>query len=148
MPGAGYWMFPSVQVDNNYKTLLEMLRYLLLLFVLLNSSIACCQNDTILITGNTPVLNVKENEPFALKFLACHDGGYHWFLEKTDTAKVKLINVSSRHTSGRTDMVGGNVYEFWLFKVVSGGTYVLDFIYKRPWLKEEEKAYRVELHVN
>ena len=124
-----------------------MLKYSLLLFVLLNSSIGYCQSDTIMITDDIPALNIKENESFVLKFLACHDCGYNWSLHNIDTLNVKLIKVTSKHTSGRNNIRGGNVYEFWKFKAVSLGTYVLEFNYKRPWLKENEKVYRVELHV-
>ena len=125
-----------------------MLKHSLLLLVLLKCSTGYCQCDTIMITDNIPPLNIKENESFVLKFLACHDCGYHWSLEKVDTSNVKLINVSSQNTSGRNDIDGGNVYEFWRFKVISVGTYVLEFYYKRPWLKENGKVYRVELYVN
>jgi predicted secreted protein len=125
-----------------------MKKLYLVLFVLLNFSICYCQNDTIFVTGDIPILKVKANEPFVLKFLACHDCGYNWSLEKADSSYVKLISLSSRNTSGRNNIEGGNVYEFWKFTVVSAGTYVLEFIYKRPWLKEVEKVFNVELHVN
>ena len=98
--------------------------------------------------GVDSILKVKENEPFVLKFLACHSCGYNWSLDKVDTLNVKLINVTSKHTSGRNDIVGGSVYEFWKIKVIAVGTYVLEFVYKRPWLKDNEKVTCVELYVN
>jgi predicted secreted protein len=61
---------------------------------------------------------------------------------------VKLINVTTKHTSGRNDIRGGNVFEFWKFKVIAVGSYVMEFVYKRPWLKQNEKVSRVELYVN
>ena len=130
------------------KRFVQMLKFSILLFLLFACSICNCQIDTIFITDNIPILKVKENEPFVLKFLACHSCGYNWSLDKVDTSNVKLINVTNKHTSGRNDIVGGSVYEFWKFKVVAVGSYVLEFVYKRPWLKDNEKVASVVLYVN
>lgn len=125
-----------------------MLKCSTLLFLIFAYSICYCQTDTIYITDDNPILKVKENEPFVLKFLACHSCGYNWSLDKVDTLNVKLINVTSKHTSGRNNIMGGNAYEFWKMKVIEVGTYVLEFVYKRPWLKDIEKVICVELYVN
>ena len=125
-----------------------MLKFSTLLFFFFSFSICYCQTDTIFITDNIPILKVKENLPFVLKFLACHSCGYSWSLDKVDSSCVKLINVTTKHTSGRNDIRGGNVFEFWKFKVIAVGSYVMEFVYKRPWLKQNEKVSRVELYVN
>jgi len=125
-----------------------MLKLPTLLLLFFSCSICYCQTDTTFITADSPILKVKENEPFVLKFLACHSCGYNWSLNKVDSSCVKLINVTNKHTSGRNDIVGGNEFEFWEFKVVAVGSYILEFVYKRPWLKENEKVFRVELIVN
>jgi predicted secreted protein len=125
-----------------------MLKYSVLILLLFAWSACYCRNDTIFITDDATTVKVKVNEPFVLKFLACPTCGYHWSLTKTDSSSLTLINVTSRHTSGRTDLVGGNVYEFWKFNAVAVGKYVLEFIYKRSWLKEYKKAARIELYVN
>ncbi len=125
-----------------------MLKCSILLFLLFVFSIGYGQTDTIFITDDHPVIKVKENEPFVLKFLACYSCGYNWSLDKVDTLNVKLINITSKHTSGRNDIVGGSVYEFWKIKVIAVGTYTLEFVYKRPWLKDNEKVTCVELYVH
>jgi predicted secreted protein len=135
-------------VQKNEKLSVQMLKFSTLLFLLFSCSICYCQTDTIFITDNIPILKVKENEPFVLKFLACHSCGYNWKLNKVDTSYVKVINVTSKHTSGRNDIVGGSVYEFWKFEVVASGSYSLEFVYKRSWLKDNEKVVCVELNVN
>jgi len=119
-----------------------------LLFLFFACSICYCQTDTIYITDDMPILKVKANEPFVLKFLACHSCGSNWSLDKVDTSKVKLINVTSKHTSGRNDIRGGSVYEFWKINVIALGSYELEFVYKRPWLKDNEKVICIELNVN
>jgi len=124
-----------------------MLNFSVFLFLFFACSISYCQTDTTFITDDIPILKVKENEPFVLKFLACHSCGYHWSLSQADSSYVKLINVTSKHTSGRNDVTGGNVFEFWQFKVTATGNYTLEFVYKRSWLKETEKVFRVGLYV-
>ena len=131
----------------NKRLYLELMgKYFFLIFILISSYSGFCRNDTVMIKCDTS-LHIKKNKPFTFKFIACPSCGYRWSLDKVDSNFVKLINFSSKHTSGRNDIVGGNVYEFWKFKVVSAGTYILEFIYKRPWLTENEKVFRVELHV-
>jgi len=124
-----------------------MLKLPTLLFFLFTTSICYCQTDTIFIADNTPTVKVKANEPFVLKFITCHSCGYSWSLNSVDSSFVKLIGVTSEHTTGRKGIAGGNVFEFWKFKVIAAGSYVLDFVYKRPWLKENKKISRVELDV-
>ena len=123
-----------------------MRKYFFLIFFLIGSFIGFCGNNTIMIKQDTS-LHLRKNKLFTLKFIACHSCGYSWSVKKVDSNFVKLINVSSKHTSGRNDIVGGNAYEFWKFKVVSAGTYILEFLYKRPWLTDNEKVYCVELLV-
>ena len=110
--------------------------------------ISYCQTDTIFITDDMPALKVKTDEPFILKFLACHSCGFKWSLVKVDTSNVKLIDVTSMHASGRNDIKGGSIYEFWKMKVIASGSYVLEFVYKRTWLKDSGKITYVELYVN
>ncbi len=111
-------------------------------------SVCYCQIDTLLVTDDLPLLEIKQNEPFMLKFLACHSCGFNWSLVDVDTLKIQLISVTSKHTSGREDIKGGSVYEYWKFNITTAGYYVLEFIYKRPWLKENERISSVELFVN
>jgi predicted secreted protein len=125
-----------------------MLRPLLLLLILLKVSFGTCQDNTVIITNNITTIDIKVNEPVVLSFLACHSCGYNWSLEKVDTAQVKLISTTVKNAGGRNNMKGGSVYELWKFNIVTPGTFVLDFIYKRPWMKEVEKAYRVELRAH
>lgn len=137
-----------VRCTKNKLRSIPMLKCSTFLFLLFACSICFGQTDTIFVTDGNPKLKVKENEPFVLKFIACHSCGYNWSLDKADTLNVKVIKVTSKHTSGRNDVTGGSVYEFWKIKVMAVGTYELEFIYKRPWLKDIEKVICVELHVN
>ena len=125
-----------------------MVKCPIILYLFFTCSICYCQTDTIFITDDMPVLKIKANEPFILKFLACHSCGYNWSLDKIDTSVVKLIDVTSMHASGRNDIKGGSIYEFWKMKVIASGSYVLEFVYKRTWLKDSGKITYVELYVN
>jgi len=106
-----------------------------------------CQNYRDMNLLNDSVIRTGLNEPFDLKFEACHDGGYRWFMEPADSSKLRLINKTSRSTSGKP-VFGGNVFEIWTFTGLQKGDYQLLFYYKRPWLTEIEKTETVRIVVN
>ena len=93
------------------------------------------------------MVKAKINEQFELKFEACHDGGFHWFLEPFDTNEIKLVGVSSKSTSGKTNIFGGNVFETWKFIGRKKGIYELFFYYKRPWLDEINQTKKVRIEI-
>ena len=142
-----------MHLETNIKTYIvkrpiTFLKVVLFLSILLKVSFSYSQDSVSIINSDSTTFNFKLNEPFVLRFEACTSCGYDWFMEPVDTTRVKLLCRTSKHTSGRTDIAGGNVYEFCKFIGLSRGTYSLEFYYKRPWLKENEKVYRVKLLIN
>ena len=130
------------------KRPVAFIKVVLFLSILLTVSCSYGQDSVSVINSDSTTLNFKLNEPFVLRFEACTSCGYNWFMEPADTTKVKLIGRTSKNKSGRTDIEGGNVYEFWKFIGLSRGTYFLIFKYNRPWLKENDKACQVKLLIN
>lgn len=94
---------------------------------------------------NDSVIKKQLNEIFYLRFEACHDCGYLWFLQQIDSNKVKLLDKTFESTSGKTNVYGGNVYETWKFIGLQKGSYFLNFYYKRPWLNEVDKTEQIKL---
>ena len=92
-------------------------------------------------------VNVTVNDTFGLKFEACHDGGYHWFLDSVDRSKIRLINKTCEPASGKPHQIGGNVIETWTFEALRAGEYTLLFYYKRPWLDRIENTEEVRVIV-
>jgi predicted secreted protein len=129
----------NVISDNNGMKKTQSIILFLLLLVL---SSAQAQDNSY-----DQSVKVKINEPFELKFEACQDCGFHWFLEPFDTNEIKLVSVSSKSTSGKTNIFGGNVFETWKFIGLQKGIFWLNFYYKRPWLDEinQTKKTRIEI---
>jgi len=131
--------------DQNIKTMKYIL--FILLVICINSAAGQSSRKSYIINDTT--VNAIVNERFELNFLACHDGGYSWFLTSIDTAEFKLLDKTSIPLIEQSvSMVGGNAVEIWSFKGFNKGIYYFDFYYKRPWLSETEKSLKIKVVIN
>ena len=103
-------------------------------------------------------VSVKEGEEFALKLRGNPTTGYSWFLLNPNdvTDSLQASNVSAEGTatyvpdSNDPMLVGGGGAYYYKFKAVkvANEPKVLNFLYQRAWLKNENSAPTVSVKVN
>lgn len=91
-------------------------------------------NSDTIITKNTRV-----NDSFELGFEDLPGAGYMWQLyENADTMQVKIKPVKTELMKGYQP-IGGKYITTYSYTPLSTGTFLLEYNYGRPWLKEKAK---------
>lgn len=81
-------------------------------------------------------VQAKKDSVFTIRLLASIGEGYSWRISgQSDSTSVKLIK--SNQLPGSQDKDGGLETQVFYLKGVKVGTYQLQFIYEKPWLKEK-----------
>ena len=125
-----------------------MIRYFIFLLFLLIFGSAFGQDSLQIITSEQRTIDVKENEPFIIKFRECRGCPVHWYLDKdeSDTLNVRLIEVTYKNTNGRQFNQGGEVFELWKFTGLAIGRFDLEFVQKGPG-KDHNEIERLEFEL-
>ena len=103
-------------------------------------------------------VDVKKGEEFALKLRGNPTTGYSWFLLNPNdvTDSLQASNISAEGTATYVPdskdpmLVGGGGAYYYKFKAVkvANEPKVLNFLYQRAWLKNENSAPTVSVKVN
>ncbi|GEM_PF-914350 len=81
-------------------------------------------------------LQAKKDSVFTIRLLASIGEGYSWrIMGQSDSLSVKLIKTNQ--LPGYQDKDGGLETQVFYFTAVKNGTYQLQFVYEKPWLKEK-----------
>lgn len=116
----------------------------LLIFTLL--LIICFCDAQEVIRSDTSILKtIGVNESFELRFEDLPGAGYMWRLsENSDTTWVKIELVKKELMEGYQP-IGGKYISIYAYTGLSTGTFMLEYYYGRPWLKE--KLYKCTLKI-
>lgn len=96
-------------------------------------------------------VKVKKGKVLTLRLKSNPTTGYSWLQVKSDSSKGldSLKVIFERPKSSRPGLTGASGVEVWRFKAVQKGSYMLTFIYKRPWENAEPEhtaIYRVTVY--
>jgi predicted secreted protein len=79
---------------------------------------------------------IKLNESFQLQFVHLPGAGYGWdLMKKCDSTFISIQLISDEVLAGNGP-VGGHYVSTYKYTGLVKGTYLLEYFYRRPWLKE------------
>lgn len=79
---------------------------------------------------------IKLNESFQLQFVHLPGAGYGWDLMKKCDSTVISIKLVSNVVMEGNGPIGGHYISTYKYTGLVKGTYLLEYFYRRPWLKE------------
>ncbi|MCX6280919.1 MAG: protease inhibitor I42 family protein [Bacteroidetes bacterium] len=79
---------------------------------------------------------IKLKESFELQFVHCPGCGYSWGLMKKCDSTVISIQLVSDEVMAGNGPVGGHYISTYKYTGLATGSYLLEYFYRRPWLKE------------
>ena len=110
-------------------------------FLLLSEfTIAQIQSDT------TINKTIRLNESFELQFVHLPGAGYSWDLMKKCDSNIISIQLICNEVMAGNGPVGGHYISTYKYTGLHKGTYLLEYFYRRPWLKEY--LYKCSLTIN
>jgi hypothetical protein len=118
--------------SKNISIVAHMIRNFLLIVLIMRIGSALGQDSLYYITPEQSKIDVKYNVPFIIRLRSCHSCGSHWNLEQIDTLKVKLVSVTCKNASGKTQQKGGDVFEFWKFIGINAGISSIELVQRGP----------------
>jgi hypothetical protein len=117
---------------KNISVAAHVIRNCLLISLLMQIDSVTGQDSLYYITPEQSKIDVKNNVPFIIRLRSCHSCGSHWNLDQIDTLKVKLVSVTLKNVSGKTQKIGGDVFEFWKFIGINAGASTIEFVQWGP----------------
>ena len=95
-----------------------------------------CSSFTQNKTMKQETLQAKKDSVFTIRLLASIGEGYSWRLKsQSDSTSVKFIKTIL--LPGSENKEGGLETQVFYFTGAKIGTYQLQFVYEKPWLKEK-----------
>ena len=95
-----------------------------------------CASFTQKKTMNPETIQAKKDSVFTIQLLASIGEGYSWRITgQSDSSIVKFVKTIQ--LPGSEDKDGGLETQVFYFKGVKIGTFPLQFVYEKPWLKEK-----------
>ena len=97
---------------------------------------AACSSFTQNKTMKQETIQAKKDSVFTIRLLASIGEGYSWRIKsQSDSTCVKFIKTNQ--IPGSQDKDGGLETQVFYFTGAKTGTYQLQFVYEKPWLKEK-----------
>ena len=104
----------------------------LIVFIIAFACSSFTQNKTM----KQETIQAKKDSVFTIRLLAAIGEGYSWrIMGQSDSISVKFIKTTQ--LPGSEDKDGGLETQVFYFTGVKVGTYQLQFVYEKPWLKEK-----------
>jgi len=120
----------------------NLISFISLLFI---SSFCLCQN--VIRTDTTIIQTISEKESFELRFENWPGTGYGWYLpENYDSTKVTTYLRKEELMEGY-GAKGGKYISTYVYTGLTSGTFLLEYSYGRPWLKEKLKKCNLKIIV-
>ena len=82
-------------------------------------------------------VQAKKDSVFTIRLLASIGEGYSWRITGLSPDSTCLKFIKTAQLPGSEDKDGGLETQVFYFTGVKTGTYPLQFVYEKPWLKEK-----------
>ncbi|MDA3942916.1 MAG: protease inhibitor I42 family protein, partial [Bacteroidetes bacterium] len=132
-------------VMGNFKTKTDMKNLISFLSLLLISSFCLCQN--VIRTDTTIFQTISVNESFELRFENWPGTGYGWFLPENHDSTQVTIHLRKEELMEGYGAKGGKYISTYEYTGLTRGTFLLEYSYGRPWLKEKLRKCNLKIIV-
>jgi predicted secreted protein len=123
--------------------MIKIISFLSLLFI---SSFCLCQN--VIQTDTTIIHTIKLKETFELRFENWPGTGYVWYLPANYDSTQVTIHLRKEELMEGYGARGGKYISTYEYTGLTGGTFLIEYAYGRPWLKEKLKRCNLKIVVN
>ena len=120
----------------------NLISFISFLFI---SSFCLCQN--VIRTDTTIIQTVSVKDSFELKFENWPGTGYGWYLPENYDSTQVTIQLSKEELMEGYGAIGGKYISTYEFTGLTRGTFLLEYFYGRPWLKEKLRKCNLKIIV-
>jgi len=113
-------------------------------FILI-STFCLSQNSVQTDTTISKILNVGES--FELRFENWPGTGYVWYLAENYDSTQVTIHLKKEELAEGYKPIGGKYISSFEYTGLTNGTFLLEYFYGRPWLKEKLKKCNLKIIV-
>ena len=122
---------------NAKKTKTDMKNLISFISLLFISSFCFCQH--VIRTDTTIIQTISVKESFELRFENWPGTGYGWYLPENYDSTQLTIQLKKEELVEGYKPIGGKYISTYLYTGLRNGTFLLEYSYGRPWLREKLK---------